>query len=34
LLKVRVVDQQLQQRRQNVEETPQVNATPAAGNKI
>jgi len=34
LLKVRVVDQQLQQRRENVEETPRVDATPAAGNKI
>jgi len=34
LLKVRVVDQQLRQRRENVEETPRVDATPAAGNKI
>ncbi|HTZ49813.1 MAG TPA: hypothetical protein VMH20_19645 [Verrucomicrobiae bacterium] len=34
LLKVRVVDQQLRQQRGNVEEAPQVNATPVAGNKI
>lgn len=34
LLKVRVVDQQLRQQRGNVEQAPQVNATPPAGNTI
>lgn len=34
LLKVRVVDQQLRQRRGNMEKAPQVDATPAAGHKI